>query len=732
MTNNEQLFQIKGQVETVIYRSERDGYTVLELSTEESLVTATGIMPMISSGEGVILYGVFKNHPTYGEQFAVTTYERTMPENLDGILKYLSGGAIKGIGPSTARRLVLEFGSDTLNVLENDPERVAKLKGISLKKAQDISEQLKSAVGIRELMVYLAAYSITATYAVRIWKKFGNEAISVIEDNPYILCEDGLGISFDTADMIAMSKNTSADARIRVRAALAYVLKHNRLNGHTCLPQDKLLQATASLLSIELPSCESALKEMVKENALILNTIDDKDFIFLPSLYDSETYIAARIKMLLRYPAMAIEGAEEKIEAVEKETGIEYAALQKKAITDALNTGLLILTGGPGTGKTTTLNAIIRILKESGQKVSLCAPTGRAAQRMSSVTGEEAKTIHRMLEVSYDIEDKPVFKRNERNLLNTEALIVDEVSMVDTVLLESLLRALPLSCRLILVGDSNQLPSVGAGNVLHDLIESRLIPVVELNEIFRQSMQSLIVTNAHKIVSGEMPDIRVRDNDFFFMHDYPQEHIAETVGDLCARRLKNAYGYNLYDNIQVLSPTRKGILGTFELNNRLQQLVNPNPSRGVKVGGYTLYEGDKVMQTKNNYDITWNKDNGEYSEGVFNGDIGVMIEVNNASKVYKVRFDDKVATYDGDSVTDLELAYACTVHKSQGNEFDCVILPMFRGAPQLMYRNLLYTAVTRAKKMLIIVGDENALKTMVENNRRVLRFTGLKTFLMRD
>ena len=732
MTNNEQLFQIKGQVENIIYRSERDGYTVLELSTEDSMITATGIMPLVSAGESVILYGVFKNHPTYGEQFAVSTFERTMPENLDGILKYLSGGSVKGVGPSTARRLVLEFGADTLNVLENEPERVAKLKGISLKKAQDISEQLKSAVGIRELMVYLAGYSISAAHAVKIWKKYGAEAISAIEENPYILCEEGFGISFETADMIALSQNNSKDARIRVRAALVYVLKHNRLNGHTCLPQDRLIEATANLLEVDPVCCESALTEMVEDSTLILNEIDEKEFVFLPSLYDSETYIAARIKMLLRYPAMAIENVRERITAVEKESGIEYAQLQKKAISDALNTGLLILTGGPGTGKTTTLNAIIRILKDSGQKVSLCAPTGRAAQRMSAVTGEEAKTIHRMLEVSYDIDDKPVFKRNERNLLNTEALIVDEVSMVDTVLLESLLRALPLTCRLILVGDSNQLPSVGAGNVLHDLIASGLIPVVELNEIFRQSMQSLIVTNAHKIVNGEMPDIRVRDNDFFFMRDFPQEHIAETVGDLCARRLKNAYGYNLLENIQVLSPTRKGVLGTYELNNRLQSLVNPNPSRGVKVGGFILNEGDKVMQIKNNYDIIWNKDSGEYGEGVFNGDIGVMVEVNNASKIYKVRFDDRVATYDSDSVGDLELAYACTVHKSQGNEFDCVILPMFRGAPQLMYRNLLYTAVTRAKKMLIIVGDENALQMMVENNRRVSRYTGLTTFLLRD
>lgn len=732
MTNNEQLFEINGQVESIIYRNEENGYTVLELSGDEALITATGTMPLINVGESVKLFGVFKNHPTYGEQFAVTAFERTMPENLDGILKYLSSGAIKGIGPSTARRLVLEFGSDTLTVLETEPERVANLKGISLKKAQDISEQLKSVVGIRELMIYLATYSVSANAAVRIWKKYGNGAIAAIEENPYVLCEEGIGISFETADMIALSQNNPKDARVRTRAALAYVLKHNQLNGHTCLPQDKLIQTTADLLEIEPVSCEAALKEMIEDSSLISDTIDEKECIFLPSLYDGETYIAARMKMLLRYPAMVISGAEEKIAVIEKESGIEYAELQKKAICDALTTGLLILTGGPGTGKTTTLNAIIRLLKESGQKVSLCAPTGRAAQRMTAVTGVEAKTIHRMLEVSYDIEDKPTFKRNERNLLNTDALIVDEVSMVDAALLESLMRALPLSCRLILVGDSNQLPSVGAGNVLHDLIESDLIPVVTLNEIFRQSMQSLIVTNAHQIIKGIMPDIRTRDNDFFFMPDYQQESIALTVGDLCSRRLKNAYGYNLYDNIQVLSPTRKGVLGTYELNNRLQALVNPNPSRGVKVGYYTLNEGDKVMQSRNNYDILWNKENGEYGEGVFNGDIGVMIEVNNASKIYKVRFDDRIAAYDNESVGDLELAYACTVHKSQGNEFDCVILPMFRSAPQLMYRNLLYTAVTRAKKMLIIIGDENALRYMVENNRRILRYTGLKTFLARD
>ena len=732
MEQDKTLLELSGSVESVIYRNEENGYTVIELAGEDSLITATGVMPLVNVGEAVKLYGEFKTHPSYGEQFAVSAFERAMPESLDGILKYLSGGAVKGIGPATARRLVLEFGQNTLAVLENEPMRVAKLRGISVKKALEISQQLKSTIGIRELMIHLAPFGISPHACVKIWKHLGNQAIPAIEENPFVLCEPGIGISFEVADMIALSQHQPKDARVRVRAALAYVLAHNRLNGHTCLPADKLNLTTAGLLEVEPEVCESALREMLEDGSLASEDFDGAAYVFLPSLYDTEQYIAARIKMLLRYPALAIGGAQEKIRRIEEETGIRYADLQKKAISDALNTGLLILTGGPGTGKTTTLNAIIRLLKESGQKVMLCAPTGRAAQRMTAVTGNEAKTIHRLLEVSYDIEDVPVFKRNERNLLNCDAVIIDEVSMVDCVLLESLLRAMPLSCRLILVGDSNQLPSVGAGNVLHDLIASGIIPVVTLNEIFRQSMQSLVVMNAHRIIRGETPDLNVRDSDFFFLRMYNQEEIAYTVGDLCNRRLKNSYGYNMLENIQVLSPTRKGMLGVFELNNRLQSLVNPQSKGGVKVGLYTLCIGDKVMQSKNNYNIPWSRENGEFGEGVFNGDIGVMVEINHAAKLYKVRYDDRVASYDGESVADLELAYACTVHKSQGNEFDCVVMPVYRCAPQLMYRNLLYTAVTRAKKMLILVGDESALSAMIANNRRILRYSGLKHFLTED
>lgn len=731
--NNQNLYELEGQVENIVYRNEQNGYTVIELVGESSMITAVGIMPMISVGESVKLLGTYKKHPSYGEQFSATACERSMPQNLDGILKYLSSGAIRGVRAATAARLVSAFGADTLNVLENEPERVAKLKGITFEKAKAISEQLKQAVGIKELMAYLSAYSITPQSAVLFWKRYGNKSISVIEENPYTLCEEGFDISFETADMIAMSQSRPKDERVRVRAALSHVLLHNRYNGHTCLPFDKLSLTTANMLSVEEAVTSSALKEMIEDNSLTLDTFDNRDFVFTNDLHMCENYIAARLNMLLRFPATRIKNADEQISYIEEQTGIEYDTLQKRAIKDALEKGLLILTGGPGTGKTTTLNAIIKILKQNGQKVSLCAPTGRAAQRMSELTHEESKTIHRLLEVSWDNEDKPIFKKNERNMLKCDALIVDEVSMVDSVLFESLVRALPLSCRLILVGDCDQLPSVGAGNVLSDLIASETIPVVSLNKIFRQSMQSLIVTNAHKIVNGEMPDTNVKDNDFFFLHNNSQESIAQTIVDLCTNRLVKSYGYSSIDDIQVLSPTRKGTLGIYELNTRLQSVINPKSKDKAEIEAnfYSLREGDKVMQVKNNYNISWSKENGEFGEGVFNGDIGRLVEINKAAKTAKVIFDDKLATYEFDYISDLELAYASTVHKSQGNEFEAVVMPMYNTAPQLMYRNLLYTAVTRAKKLLILVGNENALKTMINNNRRILRYTGLKVFLQR-
>lgn len=729
MQDNE-LMELKANVETIIYRNEHNGYTVIELDDEDE-TTAVGIMPDINAGETVRLIGYFKPHPTYGMQLAVTTYEKSMPEDIAGILNYLSSGSIKGIGPATAAALIKEFGANTLTVLENEPQRVAKLKGISLKKATDISKQLRENTGIRELILYLNQYDISPSGAVKIFKSFGSNSIAEIERNPYCLVNSETGINFEQADRIAIKLNFQSDDKIRIRAALAYVLSHNLNNGHTCLPKDKLIKTTAQFLALEDEMVSYALEEMLGENSLIGYEAEGNELIFSTDMFQSESYIAARLKMMMRFPAVQIQDIDKHIEAIERFNDIKYAEMQKEAITQALSKGLLVLTGGPGTGKTTTLNAIIKILKDKGQKVLLCAPTGRAAQRMSKVTGEEAKTIHRLLEVAWNKNDIPEFKRNEKNMLKCDALVIDEVSMVDAKLFESVMKALPLGCRLILVGDSHQLPSVGAGNVLDDLISSEMIPVVQLTEIFRQSMESLIVTNAHKIVNGELPELKRKDKDFFFLHSENKDIITQTVIELCSGRLSNAYGYDTYKDIQILAPGRKGDLGVNELNNKLQFVINPKDSEKNELssGKKTLREGDKVMQIRNNYDLLWVKDNGETGEGIFNGEIGIIESINKRSRIIKVRYDDKVASYDFDFAVDLDLSYATTVHKSQGNEFEAVIMPLLDGAPMLLYRNLLYTAVTRAKSLMIIVGSDTTIEKMVNNNRKNKRYSGLKYFL---
>ncbi|MCH5300803.1 MAG: ATP-dependent RecD-like DNA helicase [Ruminococcus sp.] len=726
------VYECTGVVESVIYRNEENGYTVIELSGDEA-ITAVGIMPMLNVGEEVKLTGTFKNHPSYGMQFSVVACEQSIPKSLSGILKYLSSGAIKGIGPATAQKLVKEYKERTIEILENEPERVAMMRGITLEKAREISRQIKMNTGVRELLVYFAGYDISPNCALSVYKALGNEAIERIKENPYILCNGDFNISFEKADKIAMAQDKPADSEYRIRAGLAYVLNHNMINGHTCLPKDTLVKVSADFLEISKELCLSILEEMLLDSSIANDEIGDKAFSFIPSVHRCEKFIAARINFICRYPADRIPDIDKRIKHIEDTENIQYADLQKKAINDALSKGMLVLTGGPGTGKTTTLNAIIRILKDCGKKVFLTAPTGRAAQRMSKVTGCEAKTIHRLLEVNFTKGEEMAFKHNEKNLLDCDALVVDEVSMVDIFLFESLMKALPLGCRLILVGDSNQLPSVGPGNVLEDIVSSNTIPVVALNEIFRQSMESLIVTNAHKIVNGEMPDLTKKDKDFFFLPCYNQYDISNIIVDLCKRRLPNSYGYSPFEDIQVLAPSKKGELGTTELNKKLQLALNPNTENAeeITVNGKNFRKGDKVMQIKNNYDINWYKENGETGAGIFNGDIGILESISKKSNIIKVIFDDKIAVYDSDSISDLDFAYACTVHKSQGNEFEAVIIPMHKGAPQLYYRNLLYTAVTRAKRLLILVGDKNTVEYMVNNNRRSKRYSGLKEFLIR-
>ena len=729
----ENLLQLEGNVENIVYRNEENGYTVLEIADGEDVITAVGSMPPVTAGDKVVLTGDFTEHKIYGRQFAARTCEICRPSESADILRYLSSGAIKGIGPSTAQRLVREFGDSTLEVMETQPERVALLKGISTEKALDFAAQLKTNAGIRTLMLYLGEYGISNTVAIRIFNAFGAQSVERIRENPYCLCQGGLGVPFERADFIAKREQLEHDSEVRVCAGLSYVLRHNEGGGHTCLPKDKLTQVAADFLGVPHERAAECLEQMLFDRSLIGDTVGGRDFVFTQQQHLNELYIASRIRMMLSFPAEPEKNVEKAVEELESSNGIRYADLQRQAISDALSEGMLVLTGGPGTGKTTTLNAIIRILKSRGKKVLLAAPTGRAAQRMSELTGDEAKTLHRLLGVNWDRNENPVFQKNEQNQLKCDALIIDEVSMVDSFIFASVMRALPLGCRLILVGDSDQLPSVGAGNVLGDLIESGLLPVVRLNEIFRQAQQSLIVTNAHKIVNGQMPVLNRSDGDFFFLFRSDRHEAAKVICDLCQTRLPNAYGYSPFENIQVLSPSKKGDLGTAELNERLQERLNP-PSEDkaeVTIGGKTFREGDKVMQVKNNYDIRWFRENGETGEGVFNGDIGVIEKIDKRNKVIRVQFDDKSASLGFDACGDLDFSYAVTVHKSQGNEFDAVIIPMFSGPPQLYYRNLLYTAVTRAKKTLILIGVPQTVEYMVNNNRQTKRYTALKEFLTR-
>lgn len=734
MTNNSQLLELSGEIEDIIYRNDANGYTVMELLSGDETITAVGVVASINIGEEVKLIGNYKKHHTYGEQFAFEFCERIIPTTVSAILKYLSSGAIKGVRATTAKKLVDSFGENTLEIIEKEPHRLTEIKGISKEKAENMSKSLQQIFGVKKVMTQLAKYGISSQQSIKAWNLYGSKVLDIIEENPYTLCNSNLNISFEIADNIAIEQNRQFDDVCRIRAGFHHILLHNQNNGHTCLPMNKLIEACSSFLQIDKEKSESTLNDMLTEGSLIMDIVKEKEFIFLPDMHSSENYSAARIAMALRFPAEKIDNYEKAITNIEKSNNIKYAQLQRQAIEMALTKGMLILTGGPGTGKTTTLNAIISILKENGLTVALAAPTGRAAQRMSQVTGCEAKTIHRLLEVMWNKQDEPVFMRNEKNVLECDALVIDELSMVDAQLFESVMRAFPLGCRLIMVGDSDQLPSVGAGNILGDLIASEKIPVVQLNEIFRQSMESLIVTNAHRIVKGEQPIITETNSDFFFMGRSNLPSLSSTIADLYVNRLPNTYGYSPLNDIQILCPGRKGQIGTYELNKVLQNSINPKEpfKKEININGTILRMGDKVMQNKNNYNIPWIKDNDENGEGVFNGDIGILTSVSNNPVALQVTFDDKVAIYDSESAVDLELAYAVTVHKSQGNEFNAVIIPLYNNPPQLIYRNLLYTAVTRAKKLLIIIGSNKTLYRMVENNKKTLRYSALKDFIQRE
>lgn len=722
--------RISGVVSHVTFTNKENGFTVLELESGDELVTAVGVMPELNAGELLELSGYWDFHASFGRQFKVEMCERRMPASAGDILRYLSSGGVKGIGPKTAVKVVEKFGEETFEVLENEPERLAQIKGISLEKAKEISADFKKQFAVREIMIALERYGMTTAECVAAFRVFGARASDIITRNPYALCSEGVGFSFSRAETIAQALPSSPDKGYRFQAGVLHVMSHNLSNGHTCIPRDKLFAPCAELLSTNDDTVDITIDELVGSGRLVSRDINGREFLFLPYIYKAEKNAAEHIKQLLKFPPAGRPAPEKEVDRLEKQMGIKYGKRQREAIITAVEKGMLILTGGPGTGKTTTLNGILRFFEEDGLKVALAAPTGRAAKRMSEVTGRNAKTIHRLLEVEWDKNDRPQFSRNARNPLEANAVILDELSMVDITLFSSFLEALPIGCRLIMVGDSDQLPPVGAGNVLHDLISSGEIPVVELKEVFRQAMESLIVENAHRIVKGDAPILNVSDKDFFFIQNESPFLAAKTVTDLCTARLPKAYGYSPLDNIQVICPSRMGDSGTYNLNRMLQSALNPQDTAKaeITVAGTVFREGDKVMQTRNNYNIEWTSSDSE-GTGIFNGDIGMLRKIDMRTRTVDIMFDDRKAVFPFESLQELELAYAVTVHKSQGNEFDVVVMPVAGVPPRLAYRNLLYTGVTRAKKMLVLVGSKRQVCAMAANDKKARRYSALEHFL---
>lgn len=730
----ETLVQITGTVETIVYKNEETGFTVLELDKDGELITVVGELSAVGEGEILTLHGSFRTHPSYGTQFKAVAAQQKLPSSAAAILRYLSSGAVKGIGPVLASRMVAEFGDDTLQVLENEPDRLSCIQGISPAKCEKLKEELGRMFGMRSIMLFLSQFGIDSSTSVSVWKRWGTMSKRMIEENPYLLCCEEIGMEFDQCEAIAKKLGIPPDSSYRIEAALQFVLRHNLYNGHTCLPLDKLLPTAGALLNQNQTMIEKSMEILLRRKELNIVDVNGRDYVYLPEYLEAERFIASRVRFMLSADESCAPKAKEKekIEALQQKNGISYASLQKEAIEQAISHHLFILTGGPGTGKTTTINAIIELLEEGGNQVALCAPTGRAAKRMSEVTGKDAKTIHRLLEVDFANPSSLQFKRNEKNPLPYDAVIVDETSMVDIPLMRSLICALKLRCRLILVGDSDQLPSVGPGNVLRDFIESECIPQVRLTEIFRQAQKSLIVTNAHAIVHGQMPELKKHDNDFFFLKRERAEQIKSTVLDLVSSRLPKSYGYSPTADIQVIVPTRIGAVGANNLNQSLQERLNPPaPNKGeFESNGRKFRVGDQVMQIKNNYDILWQKDNGEEGMGVYNGDIGFIESIDRPTKTLLIRFDDRVAEYLFEMAPELELAYAITVHKSQGSEFEAVVMPLTSYKSKMHYRNLLYTAVTRAKSRLILLGQEKTIAEMIANNRKTVRYTNLKEMLL--
>lgn len=724
--------KLEGQVDQVVFRNEENGYSVLRLRVEEreEPVTVVGCLPGVSPGEGLSLTGAWSHHPAYGAQFKAKTVERKLPTGAAGILEYLSSGAVKGIGAITARRLVEEFGEQTLRVLEDEPEKLTRIKGMTPKRAQTLSQAFRAQMGMGRLMEFLRRYELPADLALPLYRLYGEEALEEIKANPYQLTRPELEVPFLRADALAVSLGVDATDPQRLEAALLFELRHNAGNGHTFLTADKLLRATAQLLSLESPeSLTGALEDLGRSRQVARETVRGLDCVYLWELHEAECYVAQRLEEMARMEMAAPKSLGRVLETIQARQGITYAPQQVQAVELAAKSQVMLLTGGPGTGKTTSLRGVLALFEHLGLETALAAPTGRAAKRLGELCGQEAYTIHRLLETHFD--DKTgrlIFTHDQSEPLKEDAVIVDETSMVDISLMAALLAGLRGDARLVLVGDPNQLPSVGPGALLADLLKSGVLPSVSLETVFRQAAQSAIVRSAHEIHHGILPPLKNRgEGDFFFLSRPKSDQAVETVVDLVGHRLPQRMGIPSAQ-VQVLSPTRKGPMGTVELNRRLQEALNPpaedKPQRPF--GAQVFRLGDRVMQVKNNYDAMWlDRAKNESGLGVFNGDIGRIVDVSADGGGLTVDFDGRQVFYPGDALNELELAYAVTVHKAQGSEYPAVVFACLDAPPMLLTRSVLYTAVTRARSLFITVGDRRVFARMVENDRPQRRYSAL-------
>ena len=728
-----ELTEISGTVDSVIYKNEENGYTVLRLNDHGgAVITVVGCFPYASPGESMIITGTWMNHAVHGRQFKAEFAQRLLPTTANAIYDYLAGGSVRGVGPATASLIVNEFGEKTLDVMENSPQLLAKIRGISAAKAEQIAKSFRRQAGVRRLMEFVCSFGLRPILAMRMYKFYGDNALELLRDNPYILATEHIGGSFAEADTMALEMGVDSYSKNRICAAVLFELVHNSGNGHCFIPREKLAAVTAQLIGVDEQSADECIDILIESGQLMYEDIAGCKACYLPSLYHAESDAAEHIARMCRRKFDESVNIPALIATLEKQLGIKYAPLQRKTLELALKNQIIVITGGPGTGKTTSIRAILAMFDRLGLKTLLTAPTGRAAKRMTELTGQEASTVHRLLEAKFsDDGETVVFGKDESDRLDCDAVILDECSMVDIVLMDALLSALPPDARLVMVGDADQLPSVGPGNVFSAVIRSQVVPTIRLTEIFRQNEGSRIVRNAHMINKGEHPKLSENAGDFFRLKRLEAGSTVDTIAELCSVRLPGKMGIPPED-IQVLSPTRKGELGTVSLNKRLQQVLNP-PRKDKKekaFGDAVFREGDRVMQIKNNYDILWqNESRTAAGSGIYNGDIGTILSIDMDSESLSVNFDGRIAAYGFDSLIELEHAWAMTVHKSQGSEYRAVILSLSPGSQMLLTRDVLYTAVTRAKELLIMVGDDATAYKMIDNFRQSKRYSALRVRL---